>query len=110
MRNLSCLRWRLELTASSDKYGATDDDGPGRHDEIPNVPFAGDNFMFAPKPLTRRQVLQTASVLGISALSLSQLPDAAGAEGAGPDFAPQSGLITKQMKALKYEEIPGLLT
>jgi Fe-Mn family superoxide dismutase len=66
--------------------------------------------MFAPKPLTRRQVLQTASVLGISALSLSQLPDAVGAEGGGPDFAPQSGLVTKQMKALKYEEIPGLLT
>src|SRR5436190_7513311 len=66
--------------------------------------------MIAPKPLTRRQILHTASVLGVSALSLATVADAEGAEPAGPAFAPESGLVTKQLKTLKYEEIPGLLT
>lgn len=66
--------------------------------------------MFAPRPLTRRQVLQTASVLGVSALPHSTLSNADAAEPAGPAFAPESGLVTKQLKTLKYEEIPGLLT
>src|SRR5262245_27936373 len=55
-------------------------------------------------PLTRRQVLQTASALGVSALLMEQV--------AGDDrpLIAQSGLVTKQMKTLKYEELPGLLT
>ncbi|MGQ0634549.1 MAG: superoxide dismutase [Planctomycetaceae bacterium] len=57
-----------------------------------------------PAPLTRRQVLQTATALGVSAVLLDE---------AAPDDRPsfaQSGLVTKQMKVLKYDEIPGLLT
>jgi hypothetical protein len=66
--------------------------------------------MPAPKPLTRRQVLQTASLLGISAVSLSISSDTDAAESTADSLSPQSGLVTKQMKTLKYEEIPGLLT
>jgi Fe-Mn family superoxide dismutase len=65
--------------------------------------------MNSPKVLSRREVLQTASLLGISAAALSGATDAEAAEGVAP-VAPQSGLITKQLKPLKYEEIPGLLT
>ena len=66
--------------------------------------------MSALKPLTRRQVLQTASLLGISAASLSIPPAAGAAENPELSLSPQSGLVTKQPKPLKYEEIPGLLT
>src|SRR5436190_13945882 len=66
--------------------------------------------MSAQKPLTRRQILQTASVLGISAVSLSIASDADAAESPEKSLSPQSGLVTKQLKPLKYEEIPGLLT
>src|SRR5712692_1682590 len=66
--------------------------------------------MSTPTPLTRRQVLQTASLLGISAVSLSIPSDTAAAEGPEKSLLPQSGLVTKQLKPLKYEEIPGLLT
>jgi superoxide dismutase, Fe-Mn family len=63
--------------------------------------------MSTPKPLTRREVLQTASLLGISAGALA-MPHAAHAqEGA---FSKESGLITGNLKPLKYEAIPGLLT
>ena len=65
--------------------------------------------MNSPKVLSRREVLQTASLLGISAATLTGATDADAAEGLAP-VAPQSGLITKQLKPLKYEEIPGLLT
>ncbi len=57
-----------------------------------------------PVPLTRRQIMQTASALGISALLLEE------AQGQDKPLLPQSGLVTRRMKALKYEEIPGLLT
>jgi len=66
--------------------------------------------MTAPTQLTRRQILQTASLLGISAASLSISSDAAAAENPEQSLSPQSGLVTKQLKPLKYEEIPGLLT
>src|SRR5687768_16631364 len=59
------------------------------------------------KPLSRRQILQTASLLGISAAGLAPSPAAAGE---GLALARESGLITGKPKALKYEEIPGLLT
>ena len=64
--------------------------------------------MNSPKPLSRREVLQTASVLGISAAALTHVTAADAAEGSG--LSPQSGLVTKQLKPLKYDEIPGLLT
>ena len=66
--------------------------------------------MPVPAPLTRRQVLQTASLLGISAVSLSIPSDAVAFESPDHSLSPQSGLVTKQLKPLKYEEIPGLLT
>jgi Fe-Mn family superoxide dismutase len=63
--------------------------------------------MTQPRPLSRRQVLQTASLLGIGATALA-------AESALADesrsIAPQSALVTGQPKSLKYESIPGLLT
>jgi Fe-Mn family superoxide dismutase len=66
--------------------------------------------MATPKPLSRREVLWTASLLGISAAATS--PDALAAEPGvkGFTFAKDSGLVTGKMKPLKYEEIPGLLT
>ncbi len=65
--------------------------------------------MFAPKALSRREVLQTASLLGISAAAATS---AIAAEGpaAGLAMLKESGLATGQMKPLKYEAIPGLLT
>jgi Fe-Mn family superoxide dismutase len=59
-----------------------------------------------PKALTRRQVLQTASLLGVSTAGLSLA--AAGASAAG--IAEDSGLTTGKPKPLKYQEIPGLLS
>ncbi len=63
--------------------------------------------MFAPKSLSRREVLQTASLLGITAAAGEVL-----AQGAPPGMAmlKESGLVTGKLKPLKYEEIPGLLT
>src|SRR5215213_4508560 len=61
-----------------------------------------------PSPLSRRQILQTAGLLGISAAALSD--DASAAEKVNLPFAEQSGLITGKMRPLKYESIPGLLT
>jgi superoxide dismutase, Fe-Mn family len=61
------------------------------------------------KPLSRREVLQTASLLGISAAAAGT---AFGAESpsAGLAMLKESGLVTGKMKPLKYEAIPGLLT
>ncbi len=71
--------------------------------------------MTQPKPLSRREVLQTAAALGIggTALALAEplAPLAQSAYSAEPlPFVAQSGLITGKLKPLKYEEIPGLLT
>lgn len=63
--------------------------------------------MSQPNRLNRRQVLQTASVLGIGATAWASSNVASAA---GLPFAEGSGLITGQLKPLKYEEIPGLLT
>jgi Fe-Mn family superoxide dismutase len=65
--------------------------------------------MFSPKSLSRREVLQTASLLGISAGLVSQTA-AADAVPASMAFYKESGLVTGKMKPLKYEAIPGLLT
>jgi Fe-Mn family superoxide dismutase len=62
--------------------------------------------MFAPRKLSRRQVMQTAGVLGIGTACLP----AAEAEAAGKEFVAESALVTGKMKPLKYDEIPGLLT
>ena len=62
------------------------------------------------KPLSRREVLQTASLLGITAAAVSGNAWAAEAGSAGLPFAKESGLMTGKMKPLKYEAIPGLLT
>lgn len=64
--------------------------------------------MFRPKPLSRRQVLQTASLLGIGAIGAVASSAAAGAEAV--PFAKESGLVTGKLKPLKFAEIPGLLT
>lgn len=61
-----------------------------------------------PTGLSRREVLQTASLLGISAAAVAT--NAAAAETFSLPFAKESGLITGKLKPLKYEEIPGLLT
>jgi len=61
-----------------------------------------------PKPLSRREVLATAGLLGISAATMSI--DAQAAESGVLSFAKESGLVTGKMKPLKYEAIPGLLT
>jgi Fe-Mn family superoxide dismutase len=61
--------------------------------------------MMQPQPLSRRDVLRTAALLGIGAGIAA--PAAQGADGA---FPRDSGLITGKPKPLKYAEIPGLLT
>jgi Fe-Mn family superoxide dismutase len=63
--------------------------------------------MSEPRPLSRRQVLQTASLLGVGVTALAA--DLTSADDGGP-IAPRSALVTGQPKSLKYEEIPGLLT
>lgn len=65
--------------------------------------------MFAPKALSRREVLQTAGVLGISAAATATAL-AADAPRSGLAMLKESGLVTGKMKPLKYEAIPGLLT
>ena len=65
--------------------------------------------MLAPHPLSRREVLQTAGLLGITAAATSGAL-AADAPPAGLAMLKESGLVTGQMKPLKYEAIPGLLT
>jgi Fe-Mn family superoxide dismutase len=66
--------------------------------------------MFSPKTLSRREVLLSAGLLGISAAAIesaspADAPGSEGLEGFG-----ESGLVTGKAKPLKYEEIPGLLT
>lgn len=63
--------------------------------------------MSEPKPLSRREVMQTASLLGVSAAAFA-FPSAAGAEESA--FPHDSGLATGKPRPLKYEAIPGLLT
>ncbi len=65
--------------------------------------------MRAPKALSRRDVLQTASLLGISAAATGTVL-AGDAQTPGPAMLKESGLVTGKMKPLKYEAIPGLLT
>jgi superoxide dismutase len=64
--------------------------------------------MSPPKALSRREVLQTASLLGISAAAGAAL--AADSPSAVLAMFKESGLVTGKMKPLKYEAIPGLLT
>jgi len=68
--------------------------------------------MTQPKPLARREVLQTAAALGIGGAALTLAQSARGAQPGGNQlpFAAQSGLVTGKPKELRYEEIPGLLT
>ena len=66
--------------------------------------------MFGPKSLSRREVIQTASLLGVSTAAISSLALGAAKSGDGPAYAKGSGLVTGKMKSLKYEDIPGLLT
>src|SRR5262249_20157975 len=56
----------------------------------------------------RREVLQTAAILGMGATALATREEARAAEGL--PFTEKSGLITGRPKPLKYEAIPGLLT
>ena len=65
--------------------------------------------MFSPKALSRREVLQTATLLGISATA-TRATVAAQATPTGLAMLKDSGLVTGKLKALKYEAIPGLLT
>ena len=62
-----------------------------------------------PRALSRREVLQTASLLGISAAAAGTAL-AADSPSAGLAMLKESGLVTGKMKPLKYEAIPGLLT
>lgn len=62
--------------------------------------------MDSPKALSRREILRTAGLLGISTTALTNLSAAE----TSPPLMPQSGLVTRQIKPLKYQEIPGLLT
>jgi superoxide dismutase, Fe-Mn family len=64
--------------------------------------------MSCPKPLSRRQVMQTASLLGIGALGTFTSSPASAAQSL--PFAHESGLVTGKLKPLKFAEIPGLLT
>ena len=66
--------------------------------------------MAIPRPLSRRQVLQTASLLGISATAVPMLCGASEQDADELRFASDSGLKTGVMKPLKYDEIPGLLS
>jgi Fe-Mn family superoxide dismutase len=61
--------------------------------------------MLRPKPLKRREVLHAAAALGLCAAWSAPR----GAAAASP-LVEHSGLVTGQLKPLKYEEIPGLLS
>lgn len=64
--------------------------------------------MATPTPLSRRQILQTATALGVGGGLLAYGPHASAADG-GP-YLDGSGLVTGKPKKLRYESIPGLLT
>src|SRR3954463_8456764 len=63
--------------------------------------------MTQPTPMNRRDVLRTATLLGLGAAAL---PTPAAADDKEPPFGTDSGLITGKPKKLRYESIPGLLT
>jgi Fe-Mn family superoxide dismutase len=63
--------------------------------------------MAQPTPLNRREVLRTATLLGLGTALVT--PVASAQEKELP-FDKDSGLITGKPKKLKYEAIPGLLT
>jgi superoxide dismutase, Fe-Mn family len=65
--------------------------------------------MFRPRSLSRREVLQTASLLGVSGAAISSAVAADGRQ-ENAFLSKDSGLVTGKLKPLKYEEIPGLLT
>jgi Fe-Mn family superoxide dismutase len=65
--------------------------------------------MSLPKVLSRREVLQTAGLLGLSATAMNAAV-AVDEPAGGLALFKDSGLVTGKMKALKYEAIPGLLT
>ena len=64
--------------------------------------------MDMPKVMNRREILQTAGLLGVTTAAIACGSTRAEAEELY--FSKQSGLVTGKMKPLKYEEIPGLLT
>ena len=67
--------------------------------------------MEKPQALTRREVLQTATLLGVSTFTIAaELVSEANMGQAAEPIVTASGLITGQLKPLKYKEIPGLLT
>lgn len=63
--------------------------------------------MHAPRSLSRREVLQTATLLGVGATACAMTNTA---NAGSLPFTEHSGLVTGQLKPLKYEAIPGLLT
>jgi Fe-Mn family superoxide dismutase len=64
--------------------------------------------MTQPNRLNRRDVLRTATLLGLGAATLAS--SAFAAEEKESPFGKNCGLITGKPKKLKYESIPGLLT
>jgi Fe-Mn family superoxide dismutase len=64
--------------------------------------------MTKPRALNRREILQTATLLGIGGTAFGLNTTLAAAESV--PFAVESGLITGEPKKLKYDEIPGLLS
>lgn len=64
--------------------------------------------MNSPKPLSRRDVLNTAAALGVGAFALARPSQANAAQ--NRFSMPDSGLVTGVQKPLKYDSIPGLLT
>jgi len=65
--------------------------------------------MFSPRVLSRRNVLHTAGLLGMSAAATASAL-AAEPPTAKTSIFKNSGLVTGKMKPLRYEELPGLLT
>ncbi len=68
--------------------------------------------MTLPAPLSRREVLTTAATLGVTAITVV-LGEGEASEAAARvalPFAEKSGLITGQLKPMKYTELPGLLS
>jgi superoxide dismutase, Fe-Mn family len=63
--------------------------------------------MSQPAPLSRREILRTASLLGVGAVGVS-IPHALHAEES--PYPRDSGLVTGQLRPLKYDALPGLLT
>jgi Fe-Mn family superoxide dismutase len=67
--------------------------------------------MDKPHALNRREILQTTALLGVSTFGVAmELANEARAGQGGQPLVANSGLVTGQLKPLKYREIPGLLT